>query len=61
MVYEGGDKEFVETDQVNPKTIYAKSKLEAEKYILENWKKSTILRLGPVYGPDLPGSLFFFF
>ncbi len=41
-----------------PLTAYGRSKLLAEKYVLEsNLKKSIVLRLGMVYGPNCKGNL----
>lgn len=38
-----------ETDEIKPKNNYAKSKIEAEKFIVNNFKKYWIFRIPPVY------------
>ena len=41
---------YYEDSKKDPKTPYAKTKLEAENFLLKNFKKtSTILRISPVY------------
>lgn len=45
--------EYVEDSELSPKSPYAKTKVEAEKYLLDNFKDiSWILRFTPVYTPD---------
>lgn len=47
----GGDKEyFTDKDTPNPLSIYAKSKVFAENYILANYEKSWIFRAGWMMG-----------
>ncbi|MFA7288381.1 MAG: NAD(P)-dependent oxidoreductase [Melioribacteraceae bacterium] len=45
--------EYHEDSELNPKSPYAITKLEAENYLLENFKElSWILRFAPVYTPE---------
>jgi UDP-glucose 4-epimerase len=44
-----------EKSDVNPETIYAKTKVEGEKIVL-NTVPSVVLRLGSVYGPGMKGN-----
>ncbi|PPK46366.1 NAD-dependent epimerase/dehydratase family protein [Clostridium algidicarnis] len=60
-VYEATDKLITEDTPVNPQSIYGKSKLLAEKYLLEDSKKSDtavcIFRPASVYGENDKGSM----
>ena len=41
-----------EASKIDPRNEYARSKLECEKYIIENVKKYFIFRIGHVYGKN---------
>ncbi|WP_291569575.1 NAD-dependent epimerase/dehydratase family protein [Clostridium sp. UBA4548] len=60
-VYEASDKLITEDTPVNPQSIYGKSKLLAEQYLLEDSKKSNtavcIFRPASVYGENDKGSM----
>lgn len=47
-VYGAGDKVLGETSEVNPLSVYAASKLQAESHVLE--KNGLIFRLGTLFG-----------
>lgn len=49
-VYGKNDKLLTEQDETNPLSIYAETKLEAERYLIENRPDSLIFRLGTLYG-----------
>ncbi len=53
-------KQFNEKSPTNPKTLYAKSKLEAEKYLIslakESKTKLIIIRPPMIIGPGAPGN-----
>jgi len=49
-VYGKNNNSLDETSTVRPLSLYAETKLEAEKYILENAKKPLVFRLGTLYG-----------
>jgi dTDP-4-dehydrorhamnose reductase len=51
FVFEGQlNKKYTEEDKPNPINYYGKTKLEAEKIILESNPKNTILRTAVIYG-----------
>ncbi len=60
-VYEASDKLITEKTPVNPQSVYGKSKLLAEYYLLEDSKKSNtavcIFRPASVYGENDKGSM----
>jgi len=60
-VYEATDKHITEETTVNPKDVYGKSKLLAEKYLLKGLKTSKtavcIFRPASVYGENDKGSM----
>lgn len=60
-VYQATDKLITENTSVNPQSIYGKSKLLAEQYLLEDSKKSNtavcIFRPASVYGENDKGSM----
>ena len=50
-VFEGNKRTpLIEGDELGPKTVYGKTKLEGEKFILENTKKYFIIRTAWLYG-----------
>lgn len=49
-VYGANNNVLDEASTVRPLSLYAETKLEAEKYILENAKKPLVFRLGTLYG-----------
>lgn len=51
-VFDGNKQgEYLETDAVNPMSVYGKSKLEGEQRIQAIWEKHIILRTSWVFGP----------
>lgn len=51
FVFDGADGRYKETDRVNPLSVYAKSKVDAEKLLLESTDKNwSIVRTIIVYG-----------
>ncbi|MBT3208789.1 MAG: SDR family oxidoreductase [Bacteroidetes bacterium] len=55
FVFDGENKNRIETDKTNPKSYYGLSKLEAEKIVIKKSKKWSIVRTILVFGflPDL--------
>ncbi len=52
-VYDGRKKSsYVETDKTNPLSVYGKSKLQGEKYIIETLEKYFIIRTAWLYGEN---------
>lgn len=51
-VYKSSKNLLNEKSQLKPKNIYGKSKLNAEKYIINNLKNYTILRIFNIYGKN---------
>lgn len=52
-VFDGAEGPYVETDAVNPKSVYGKHKLEAEKIIEKAGSNHLILRITNVYGNEI--------
>jgi len=57
-VYGNSKKKISEESKTNPKSHYAKFKLKTEKFIINNYKNYTILRLFNVYGKKQPSGYF---
>lgn len=56
FVFEGNSKElYMETDQPYPINTYGKTKLKAEKIVLEQLTNSVVVRVAVVYGKPLTG------
>lgn len=51
-VFDGEAGPYSEIDKVNPLSIYAKHKLEAERYVIEHLPRSLVLRITNVYGDE---------
>lgn len=49
-------KEWRETDELTPATLYAQSKAEAEAVVRSEIPTSTVLRVAAVYGPRMKGN-----
>ena len=50
-VYDGQkDKPYIESDETNPISVYGRTKLEGELFVLEHCPRSFILRTAGVYG-----------
>lgn len=54
QVYSGSKAYWTEEDACLPVNQYGLSKLEAEQYIISNWRNYVILRSSIIYGPALP-------
>jgi len=54
QVYSGSKAYWTEEDTCSPVNQYGLSKLEAERYIVANWRNYVILRSSIIYGPDQP-------
>ena len=48
-VFDGMNGPYNEDDKTNPKSIYGKTKLDAENWLIDNHFKSTILRSNVIY------------
>lgn len=57
-VYNNAKNKLKETSKTNPKSLYAKLKLESENYIKKNYTKYSIIRLFNVYGSNQPKNHF---
>ena len=57
-VYCKSNKKLNENSKLAPNSLYADLKLKSEKFIINNYKNYTILRLFNVYGPNQPISFF---
>lgn len=58
-VFDGKNGPYIETDEVNPLSVYGKHKLEVEKTIQKELPNSgVILRIGHVYGDEIRGKNF---
>ena len=51
-VFDGIKGEYDETNSPNPILLYGQQKLEVEKYLVDNTKNYTILRLAKIYSLD---------
>ncbi|HEV2566158.1 MAG TPA: family 1 glycosylhydrolase [Microvirga sp.] len=52
FVFDGTlDRPYVESDKVNPATVYGESKAEAERRVLEAHDKALVLRTSAFFGP----------
>lgn len=50
-VYDGkADKPYIETDSTGPISVYGKSKLEGDLFVIENCSRTFVLRTAWVYG-----------
>jgi dTDP-4-dehydrorhamnose reductase len=56
IVFDGKKGHYSEKDIPNPINVYGQTKLESEKYILENLKNSVVARLALFYGKALNGT-----
>ena len=54
LVFDGQGQNYNESDEPNPKNVYAQTKVEAEQVIAEHSNNAVILRTSLVYGPDAP-------
>jgi dTDP-4-dehydrorhamnose reductase len=52
-VFDGKRGPYFEDDQVNPLSVYAAHKLEAEQAVLKNSKEHLVLRITNVYGNEI--------
>ncbi|MFM2385644.1 MAG: hypothetical protein RL660_401 [Bacteroidota bacterium] len=52
-VFDGAAGPYLETDAVNPLSVYAKHKLEAEQLVLQHSKDNLVLRITNVYGDEV--------
>ena len=57
-VYAKSNKKLNENSKLAPNSLYADMKLKSEKFITNNYKDYSILRLFNVYGPNQPLSFF---
>ena len=57
-VYGKSNKKLNENSKLSPNSLYAKMKLNSEKFIINNYENYSILRLFNVYGPNQPMSFF---
>ena len=52
LVFDGTlERPYVESDEVNPNTVYGESKAEAERRVLEAHDKALVLRTSAFFGP----------
>jgi dTDP-4-dehydrorhamnose reductase len=52
LVFDGTlGRPYVESDEVNPTTVYGESKAEAERRVLEAYDKALVLRTSAFFGP----------
>jgi dTDP-4-dehydrorhamnose reductase len=52
LVFDGSlDRSYVESDRVNPSTVYGASKAEAERRVMAAHEKALILRTSAFFGP----------
>lgn len=57
-VFDGVNGPYRETDPVNPLSVYARHKLEAEQIVLDELQGSLVLRVTNVYGNEVRGKNF---
>ncbi|MCB0699363.1 MAG: SDR family oxidoreductase, partial [Chitinophagaceae bacterium] len=57
-VFDGVNGPYVETDEVNPISVYGKHKLEAEQYAFNELDNTLVLRVTNVYGNEERGKNF---
>lgn len=57
-VYNHSKNKLKETSKTNPKSLYAKLKLNSENYIKKNYTKFSIIRLFNIYGLNQPKNHF---
>ena len=57
-VFDGKKGFCVETDEVNPLSVYGQHKLDAEKHVQENLENHLIVRITNVYGNEIRGKNF---
>jgi len=57
-VYDGKEGPYREDDAVNPISVYARHKLEAEQLVLKEIPTALVLRVTNVYGDELRGKNF---
>lgn len=57
-VFDGVHGPYKETDPVNPLSVYARHKLEAEQMVLSETEGTLVLRITNVYGNELRGKNF---
>ena len=57
-VYNSSKKKLTEKSKTNPKSLYAKFKLDSENYIKKNYTKYSIIRLFNVFGSNQSKSNF---
>lgn len=57
-VFDGKDGPYKEDHAVNPLSVYARHKLEAEQMVLKDTNKALVLRVTNVYGNELRGKNF---
>jgi dTDP-4-dehydrorhamnose reductase len=57
-VFDGVNGPYRETDPVNPLSVYARHKLEAEQMVLNELQESLVLRVTNVYGNEVRGKNF---
>ena len=57
-VFDGKDGPYIEHHPVNPLSVYARHKLEAEQLILKETANALVLRVTNVYGNELRGKNF---
>lgn len=50
-VFEEGQGEYLESDEPRPKSVYAKSKAEGEKNVINTAKKYYLIRTAVIFGP----------
>jgi len=57
-VFDGGNGPYKEEDTVNPISVYARHKLEAEQMVLAQLSNALVLRVTNVYGDEVRGKNF---
>lgn len=59
LVFDGLDRApiggFSESDQTKPRSIYAKSKFEAENVVISSDPRAMVIRSSLIYGPEIGG------
>ncbi len=54
LVFDGKKGDYVETDPVNPTSVYGKSKVAAEKSVMGISDDNIVFRVALMFGPDSP-------
>ncbi len=50
-VFDGEKEEYLESDEPNPQSVYAKSKFQGEQYLISGCQKYYLIRTAVLFGP----------